>query len=107
MNRTDLVLVVAMDVSIKHGHVVVRGENVHDLIAITGEPFPVGAKIEQGAVGENDHGRSLREPGQVFLQPDQLFSANFRLGAGNVVERDKMDAAVIEGVERLAKHFAI
>ena len=58
-------------------------------------------------MGENDYGRSLGEAGQIFLQPGQLFSANFRLGARHVVEGYEMDAAVIEGVEGLAKYFAI
>ena len=58
-------------------------------------------------MGENDNGRSLRKAGQIFLQPTQLFGADFRLGARDVVERYEMDAAVIEGVEGLAKYFAI
>src|SRR5690348_1618725 len=107
MNCTHLVLVIPMNVSIKHSDVVVGGENVHDLIAIAGEPFPVRTEIEQWTVCENDDRRSLRETGQIFFQPRQLFSANFRLGAGNVVERHEMDAAVIERVERLAKDFTI
>src|SRR5438270_7810210 len=45
VNCTDLVLVIAMDVSIEHGDVVVGGENVHDLIAVAGEPFPVRTEI--------------------------------------------------------------
>ena len=43
MDGTDRVFVVAMNVAIKHGHIVVRGEDVHDVVAVTGEPLPVRA----------------------------------------------------------------
>ena len=63
--------------------------------------------VNANAVSENDNRGSLRKAGQIFLQPAQLFGADFRLGARDVVERYEMDAAVIERVERLAKDFTI
>src|SRR5260370_37682953 len=42
-----LMKVLAMDMTVKHGHVFIRRERVHHLVAGAGEPFPFGLQIEQ------------------------------------------------------------
>src|SRR5260370_22323834 len=41
-----LMEVLAMDMTVKHGHVFIRRERVHHVVAVAGEPFPFGLQIE-------------------------------------------------------------
>ena len=74
------VIVLAVDVSVEHGNVLIRGEDIHDLAAIGGVRFPVGFEIEERAVGEDD-GRRCFWSGDVLLEPGELFGTDFGLGA--------------------------
>src|SRR5215469_15329752 len=96
VDRTNLMFVVAMDVAVEHRDVVVGRQDVHHVITIAGEPFPVGPEIEQGTVCEHHDRRALREASDVFLKPLKLFRTDFRLGASNVVQSDEVNATMIE-----------
>ena len=40
------VFIVAVDVSIKHGHIVIRRKYSHYIVAIAGKPLPVGTQVK-------------------------------------------------------------
>src|SRR5579864_3438782 len=107
MNRTRLVFIVAMDVPVKDRYVVIGGEHVHDIVPVAGEPLPIGTKVEERTVREHHDWRSLWKSSQVFLKPGQLLAADFGLGPGDVVERDKVNAAVVEGVIAFPEELAV
>src|SRR5262249_61300804 len=77
----DCVVVLAMDVAVEDGHVLVGGEEVHDLVAVRGEPLPVGTKIEEGPVGEDHDRRGPGEAREIPGQPGALVGADLRLRA--------------------------
>src|SRR5215469_2327460 len=60
-----LVKILAMNVAVEHGHVLVRRQRVHNVVAVGGEPFPLGLQVEQRAMGEDDDRRGLREAREV------------------------------------------
>src|SRR5579871_2582778 len=107
MDRTRLVLIVAMDVTVKDCYVVIGGEHVHDIVPVTGEPLPIGTKVEERTVREHHDWCSLWKSSQVFLKPGQLLAADFGLGPGDVVERDEVNAAVIEGVMAFPEELTV
>ena len=107
MDVAGLVFVVAMDVTVEDGHIVIGRQHVHYVIAIAGEPLPVRTQVKQWTVGEDNNRRCFREAGEVLLQPCKLFGADLGLGAGNVVERNEVHAAMVEGVVALAEELAI
>src|ERR1051326_1360636 len=107
LNVATVMFIVAMNVSVEHGHVVIRGEDIHHIVAIAGKPLPVRAEIEQRTMGEHHDGRGLGKTSQVFLQPRELFDPDFRLGSRDVVECDKMHSAVVERVMAFAEEFAV
>src|SRR5215469_5359235 len=96
-----------MNMSVKDGQVVVCGEHVHHIITVAGKPFPVRTEIEQRPMGKYHDGRRLGKTGQILLEPGELLGTDFRLGAGNVVERHKVDSAMIEGVVAVTEHLSI
>src|SRR5580765_704036 len=107
MYAAGFVLVVAMNVAVQHSNVVVGRQNVHHVITVAREPFPIGPEVEERTMREYDDGRRFRKTREIFLQPGQLFGTHLWLGAGNVIESYKMHAAVIEGVITLAEEFAV
>ena len=74
----------------------VRRQRVHHVVAVAGEPFPVGPKVEQRAMREHHNRCGLWEPREVGLHPGKLFGADFWPSAGDVVERDEVDTAMVE-----------
>ena len=46
MHMSDFVFIVAVDVSIKHGHIVIRRKYIHYIVAIAGKPLPVGTQVK-------------------------------------------------------------
>src|ERR1700738_4057277 len=96
MYLADLVLIVAMNMAVENCNVVVGRKNIHHVVAVAGEPLPIGSEVKQGAVREDDNRGGLRESRDVLFQPSQLFSADLRLGAGNIIQRDEMHAAMVK-----------
>ena len=100
------VVIGAVDVPVEHGDIVVGREDVHDRVAVGGEPLPVGAQVEQRTMGEDDDRRRLRVARQVAFQPRRLRRADDRLAERDVVEGHEVNAAMIERVVRLAEVLA-
>ena len=90
------VIVLAMDVAVKDGDVLIGGEQVHYVVAVGSKPLPFGLEIKQRAVREDDDRRGLGKARQVFFQPRQLIWADFRLCARYVIESDEVNSGVIE-----------
>src|SRR6266568_1383480 len=101
------VVVLAMDVAVQHGHVLVGREEVHGLVAVRGEPLPVGPEVEERPVGEDHDRRRLREAGQVLGQPRPLLGTDLGPGPRDVVEGDEVHTSVVEGVVRRTEHVAV
>jgi hypothetical protein len=49
------------------------------MVAVAGEPFPVGTEIEQGTVSKHDERRGFGEACEVSVEPGELVGADFRL----------------------------
>jgi hypothetical protein len=96
----------AVDVAVEDRHRVVRLEQLHHGGAVAREPLPLRLEIEERPVREDDDRRRLRVAREIVLQPRQLLGTDGRLAEGDVVERDEVDAAVIERVVRLAEVLA-
>src|SRR5579872_2718783 len=95
---SDGMVVIAMDVSVQHRHVLERGQYVHHVVAVAGEPLPVGFQVEERTVGEYHDRCLLMETRQVFLQPCDALSADFGPRAGYVIECNKMHTVHIKRV---------
>jgi hypothetical protein len=91
-----LLKVVTVDMSGKNGDILIRYEHIHHLVTVSGKPFPFRFEIEQRTMGEHYYRRSIRKAGDVSLEPCELVRVDFRTTTRDVVERDKMDALVIE-----------
>src|SRR5712671_4051116 len=46
VNLADFVFVVAMNVAVKNGNVVVRCDDVHHIVPVAGKPLPIGSQIK-------------------------------------------------------------
>src|SRR5579863_9648295 len=88
----------AMNMAVKHGYVFVGCERVHHVVAVAREPFPFGLEVKQRPMGEHDDRGALRKAREIRLHPSELRRSDLGPPGRNVVERDEMDAAMIERV---------
>src|SRR5690348_5400586 len=84
-NSSDLTHVMAMDVAVKGGDVLVGRERVHHRTAVAREPFPLRLEIEQWAMREDDNRRARGKAREVRMQPGALRRADLRTALRNVV----------------------
>src|SRR5258708_1966517 len=90
----------AMNVAVENGDALVWRQDVHDVAAVSREPFPLRLEIKERPMGEDDDRRSLRVARQILLQPGDLFGADDRLAVRDVIERDEVRSTMVEGVMR-------
>ncbi len=57
-------------------------------------------------MGEDDDGRGFREAGKIPLQPRELLGTDVGPSLRDVVERDEVDPAMVEGVVAVAEGVA-
>src|SRR5690349_11516571 len=107
MRVAEFVRIVTVNVSVKNRDVLIGSEQVHHVVAVAGKPLPLGLKVKQRTMGEDNDRRGLWEPIEIFLQPGKLLGTDFRLGARDIVERDEVNATMIEGVITLAKKIVV
>src|SRR6201993_4334094 len=105
-----LVKVLAMNMAVEHGYVFVRCERVHHLVAVAGEPFPLGLEIEQRTMRKHDDGRGFRKAGEIGLHPGELRRSYLGPAGGDVIECDEVNAAMVErvmgGTDEFTEHHA-
>jgi hypothetical protein len=81
-----------------------RSQQRDHLRAVAGEPVPFGLQVPQRLVGEDDERLHRVERLQVAGQPSELGFAD-PLRIGHIVQRDEMDALVVEAPVRRAERF--
>ena len=74
-----LVDVVTMDVAVENCHVLIRSEDIENIIAVSCEPLPVGAQIEQWTMCKDNNRRRVGITGDVAFEPFNLLCAHGRL----------------------------
>src|ERR1700677_2554986 len=87
-----------MNMSVEHGHVLIRCQRVHHFVAVAGEPFPFGLEVEQRTMREYDNGRGFRKAGEIGLHPGELRGTDLGPSGRYVIECDEVNAAMIERV---------
>src|SRR5439155_3956589 len=73
-------------------------EEVDRLRAVACRPIPLRIEIEERPVREDDDARVPGLRRQIRLQPGKLLAPDARRRVGYVVDRDEMDALVVEAV---------
>ncbi len=104
-------VVLLMDVSVEHRHVLVRHQEFDRLGAVARRPVPLRREVEQRPVSQDDDRRAALLLLQVRGEPRQLLVADQGARVGDVVQRDEMHAFVVEavvgGAEELLERLAI
>src|SRR3954464_7271937 len=104
---SGLLVMFLMDVPIEHGHVWMNHQNLYRFGSVPRGPVPRGRQVEQRAMRENNQRNGFFDERKISLKPLQLCFADIRAGIRDVVEHNKMDAFVIEGIVRFTEQLLV
>jgi hypothetical protein len=106
-DATHRAMVLLVDVTVEDRGAAVLLERGDRLGAVLRGPVPVRVQVEERAVREGDHRRGEGRGREVGAQPSELRLAEGGGGLGHVVERDEMDATVVEAAVEVAEVLAV
>ena len=95
-----------MNVAEEDGDVVIRRQQVDDLLAVGGGPVPLGLQIDR-AGARRRRWAPRRRACERSLRSQASCSSPTGHRIGDVVERDEVDALMIERLVQIAEEFLV
>ena len=99
------VIVNLVNMAVKDNNIFERLQKLYRFISVGCIPVPVGGKVKERPVSENDNPGVFVEFFEVGLEPVELFLADGRMRVGDIIDGDKMNALVVENIVSFQEKF--